>query len=292
MQKNRIQVKVTESNIEAIEDHPVILALQSDEVVIATDYEPATPGSADFETALQLPAAQATADYEPTELLAVQGTSDAEAAPGILTAFINTTFQNQSEASTSGQQQLTQTNHNGKHTFEDIILKFLNDAKPAPQPNNKKRRICSGAEQITTKEYLDKVKEKEGKGPEVKKISKVTKCKKKLQEISSSSDEDVSSLQKSSSEEDCTSTVFPVINDFVIVLYNQQYYPGQVKNVTESNGTVKHMVRCGKFCWRWPEKQDILAYTNEDILKIIPQPILQNKRAMYNISVMKKCQEF
>lgn len=48
------------------------------------------------------------------------------------------------------------------------------------------------------------------------------------------------------------------IDNFVIVNYNGQKYPGKILSVTDSGLNVEYMEKKRK-CWRWPGKQDCLT---------------------------------
>jgi hypothetical protein len=49
------------------------------------------------------------------------------------------------------------------------------------------------------------------------------------------------------------------------------------------------MEQVGKFGnWKWPKKEDVLWYTQNDILKIIPPPITVNNRGYYSVKDMEK----
>lgn len=49
------------------------------------------------------------------------------------------------------------------------------------------------------------------------------------------------------------------------------------------------MYKCAKInAWRWPDKEDYVDYSPEDILKIIKKPIEKNKRNMFNVPEMER----
>lgn len=66
-------------------------------------------------------------------------------------------------------------------------------------------------------------------------------------------------------------------DDFVLVLYNGQKYPGIIKSISSKGPVVECMEKKVKF-WRWPEKLDCLRYDWKDICGKIKPPKLMNKR--------------
>lgn len=76
--------------------------------------------------------------------------------------------------------------------------------------------------------------------------------------------------------------------DFVIIIYDNEYYPGQIKDINPIKKTylVKTMVQSG-FNFRWPEKEDSLWYSWEDIIAKIGKPKPINSRGSYYVSEMK-----
>jgi hypothetical protein len=77
--------------------------------------------------------------------------------------------------------------------------------------------------------------------------------------------------------------------DFVIVSYGLKKYPGHIIEQEDNLVKVKCMEQVGKFGnWKWPKKEDVLWYTQNDILKIIPPPITVNNRGYYSVKDMEK----
>jgi len=58
------------------------------------------------------------------------------------------------------------------------------------------------------------------------------------------------------------------IDDFVIVLFNENKYPGKIVSLSEKGTIVDCMFRTFKF-WRWPEKKDAILYEWKDVLRKI-----------------------
>lgn len=75
--------------------------------------------------------------------------------------------------------------------------------------------------------------------------------------------------------------------DFVIIIYEGRYYPGQIKQINSNNKSylVKTMKQSG-FNFRWPEKEDILWYSQEEVISKIGKPRLINSRGSYYVHEM------
>ena len=92
---------------------------------------------------------------------------------------------------------------------------------------------------------------------------------------------DASSLAKITSDIcDLVSTGYGQ-GDWVIVIFNKQWYPGEVSIVEENDVQVKCMKRIGedenKFTW--PDKDDIGWYSKEGIMCLVEPPVPVTKRA-------------
>ncbi|KAJ8943920.1 hypothetical protein NQ314_009584 [Rhamnusium bicolor] len=72
---------------------------------------------------------------------------------------------------------------------------------------------------------------------------------------------------------------------YVIVKYENQYYPGQI---LKKNGgaEIKSMAPAG-LDWKWPLKNDVLFYFNEDIICTIQEPKQKNNRGLFSVPEMK-----
>ncbi|CAG9760534.1 unnamed protein product [Ceutorhynchus assimilis] len=55
----------------------------------------------------------------------------------------------------------------------------------------------------------------------------------------------------------------------VIVKYEDNYYPGTVLKHDLEGAEIKTMVSVGIEAWKWPTKENVLYYFNEDIVCII-----------------------
>lgn len=75
-------------------------------------------------------------------------------------------------------------------------------------------------------------------------------------------------------------------DEFVLVLYNAEKYPGKIVSISEDGPTIECMEKKLK-CWKWPERKDVSQYSWEDILcKINPPKIM--KRGQFLIPELQK----
>ena len=51
-----------------------------------------------------------------------------------------------------------------------------------------------------------------------------------------------------------------IIGDWVLVQYDNTFYPGDVKNKRGDNIQVNVMIPAGKTRWKWPKKEDSIYY--------------------------------
>lgn len=75
-----------------------------------------------------------------------------------------------------------------------------------------------------------------------------------------------------------------ILGDFVIVRYDNHYWPGVlVEYVLRDGWVVSCMEKVGKL-WKWPEKKDVLSYSNDDIIMKITEPkVVSKTRHLYSI---------
>ncbi|KAJ4451842.1 hypothetical protein ANN_03320, partial [Periplaneta americana] len=137
----------------------------------------------------------------------------------------------------------------------------------------------------------EKMKENERKAK--KKESKPRVKKQKWHEESDSessisipdlSDGEGSDWNKVSSDEDDTITLEK--NDFVIVEYEGSYFPGKIVEIVADVYEIVTMVKSGLSSYRWPDKEDKLTYTREQIKKKIQCPNLCTRCGSYLIPEM------
>jgi hypothetical protein len=168
-----------------------------------------------------------------------------------------------------------------------------------PHQKKTRKRVCNGAEIITKQEYVEKLlkdneaaknkKSKILKNPR-KKPNLTKKGKSKPTAESSDSEESSIAIQPSSDEDDEKASYLGAGDgDFVIVSYGLKKYPGHIIEQEDNLVKVKCMEQVGKFGnWKWPKKEDVLWYTQNDIFKIIPPPITVNNRGYYSVKDMEK----
>ncbi|KAI4455588.1 hypothetical protein MML48_9g00001464 [Holotrichia oblita] len=66
---------------------------------------------------------------------------------------------------------------------------------------------------------------------------------------------------------------------YLTVMYDNQLYPGQVKEVANNTALVSTTEKCGRN-WKWPLQSDCIWYYYEDIKKKINKPSQISKRIM------------
>lgn len=72
-------------------------------------------------------------------------------------------------------------------------------------------------------------------------------------------------------------------DEHVIVEYEGEQCPGQVKTVDDDGAFVSCMTRCG-LSWKWPEKPDCIFYPMDKIISPIKPPSkLGTKRALFRV---------
>lgn len=79
------------------------------------------------------------------------------------------------------------------------------------------------------------------------------------------------------------------LNDFVIVRYDNKYFPGNVLNKEGTEYEVTTMVECaaGK-TWKWPEPPDIVWYKEADVMAKITEPKKINSRGFFTVNEINK----
>lgn len=141
-------------------------------------------------------------------------------------------------------------------SFEELLLKKISRTTATPQ---KRRKVTSHAEILTST--------------------------KNGALASSSSSSSASSLQLDDESEAEAPGITVIEGDFIAVSYDERQYPGKVLEVDEKENRVRvsHMIPSGIKAWRWPQKEDVLWYSNEEIIKIIKPPKAQNNRGLYSV---------
>lgn len=70
--------------------------------------------------------------------------------------------------------------------------------------------------------------------------------------------------------------------DYVLVMYENHLYPGQVKEVADTTVLISAMEKCGGN-WKWPLKPDSIWYFYDDIKQKINKPCQISKREIFKI---------
>lgn len=77
------------------------------------------------------------------------------------------------------------------------------------------------------------------------------------------------------------------VGSYVIVNYEGEYFPGQIKNIDGHNAEVSTMVLSSATTFKWPEKKDILWY-GPDSIEVIKSTVSINNRGSYKVEEMAK----
>lgn len=66
-------------------------------------------------------------------------------------------------------------------------------------------------------------------------------------------------------------------------------FKGKIIGIKNSSSEIKvaTMVKSGILDWKWPDREDVMWYEKEDIIKIIDPPISKNDRGIYSVPQMK-----
>lgn len=72
------------------------------------------------------------------------------------------------------------------------------------------------------------------------------------------------------------------VDNFVLVLYNKEKYPGKVHSISKERVMVDCMEK-RLTCWRWPQRQDISLYDWKDILTKINPPKMISRRNQFSV---------
>ena len=77
------------------------------------------------------------------------------------------------------------------------------------------------------------------------------------------------------------------INDYVIVQYEEEFFPGLVLNTKGSAALFKVLLMSGSG-WKWPRVEDKLWYNSADILEKISPPKYDSKQQIYKVEEIEK----
>lgn len=78
------------------------------------------------------------------------------------------------------------------------------------------------------------------------------------------------------------------VGSYVIVKYEGEYFPGQIKNIDGCNAEVSTMVLSSSATFKWPEKEDTIWYDRDSIVEVIKAPVPINTRGSYKVEEMAK----
>ncbi|CAH2000804.1 unnamed protein product [Acanthoscelides obtectus] len=73
---------------------------------------------------------------------------------------------------------------------------------------------------------------------------------------------------------------------YVVVQFEQNYFPCQITNVSRVGATINVMERAGKQC-KWPLKKDEIFYRKDEIVMGINAPMQRGKRALFDVPELK-----
>lgn len=78
------------------------------------------------------------------------------------------------------------------------------------------------------------------------------------------------------------------VNDYVVVIYEQEQYPGIITEVKDNGVKVKAMCKSGPNHWKWPKVNDEIWYGFQEIIKKIGPPVQVNKRNVFEVKELTK----
>ena len=70
-------------------------------------------------------------------------------------------------------------------------------------------------------------------------------------------------------------------NQFVIVQYEGQQFPGKVTSVESEGAVVSVLTKCKRKGWKWPQTKDEMLYEWDDIITLHSPAIPLNKRNIF-----------
>lgn len=172
--------------------------------------------------------------------------------------------------------------------------------RPTERQENKKK--CLGLQKV---EKI-KTKEEEFKTKRPISLKAMKKRPKKLFDVDRSSDtseefdepvfmdsDDDLDLETFSDLENSEEEKFKA-DDFVIVFYEGEFFPGQIIQKRENDEQtgqeyqVSVMAMSGPTGWRWPEVEDKIWYTEGQVLEKITPPSVTNSRGICSVPAIQK----
>ncbi|KAI4455092.1 hypothetical protein MML48_9g00003641 [Holotrichia oblita] len=80
--------------------------------------------------------------------------------------------------------------------------------------------------------------------------------------------------------------------DYVIVKYNDKYFPGKVSAEQNNRVLVSVMTIAGLYNWKWPYPVDEIWYSEEEVIEQIPGPVAVNKRGNFKVVEIQKYSDY
>lgn len=81
------------------------------------------------------------------------------------------------------------------------------------------------------------------------------------------------------------------IGDFVIVKYEDEFFPGVINDTSPTSALVSVMSMSGSG-WKWPDVEDEIWYTYENVIQLIKPPEVSNSRGICCVPEIQKYRKF
>ncbi|KAK4880844.1 hypothetical protein RN001_008990 [Aquatica leii] len=78
------------------------------------------------------------------------------------------------------------------------------------------------------------------------------------------------------------------IGSYCILKYDDEYYPAKIVHINEQEYYCCTMTKSGIDHWKWPDKNDLLWSSFQDIVQKIEKPKLANNRGAFLVPEMHK----
>ncbi|KAJ8927327.1 hypothetical protein NQ314_020222 [Rhamnusium bicolor] len=72
------------------------------------------------------------------------------------------------------------------------------------------------------------------------------------------------------------------VGDYVLVIYDRKYYPGEITKVLNNGAIINVMTPYGKQ-WKWPCHKDEIFYSDEEIVMAIKEPERRGHRYVFDV---------
>lgn len=100
-----------------------------------------------------------------------------------------------------------------------------------------------------------------------------------LEKIAAQEDEDVHFIEK-------LKPIVKQIDSFVVVVYENKYYPGVIEHFEEYSAYVSAKMKSLNN-WKWPVNKDVIFYKWEQILGSINPPQILSKRGIFSVKELE-----